>query len=41
MIQKLMAKIEYQTYKFNKPPLLNDGDYDTLKEILTEWLNWI
>ncbi len=31
-----MARIQYTTYRFNQPPLISSGDYETLKEILTE-----
>ena len=32
-----MATIQYTTFRFNKPDLLIDSDFQTLKEILNEW----
>jgi hypothetical protein len=31
-----MATIKYTTYRFNKPPLITNGEYEILKEILTQ-----
>jgi hypothetical protein len=31
-----MATIQYTTFRFNKPVLLSDVDFETLKEILNE-----